>query len=55
MSMTEKNIAKQLEWRHQALFYALGPITTDIAPGYAPHHQWHLRNEGEKLMKIVRS
>jgi phosphomethylpyrimidine synthase len=25
---------KQLEWCHEAPFYTLGPLTTDIAPGY---------------------
>ena len=25
---------KQLEWCGQAAFYTLGPLTTDIAPGY---------------------
>jgi phosphomethylpyrimidine synthase len=27
-------MAKQLEWCHEAPFYTLGPLTTDIAPGY---------------------
>ncbi len=26
-------MAKQLEWRGEAPFYTLGPLTTDIAPG----------------------
>jgi len=30
----EENMAKQLEWCHEAPFYTLGPLTTDIAPGY---------------------
>jgi len=25
---------KQIEWCHEAPFYTLGPLTTDIAPGY---------------------
>ena len=25
---------KQLEWCDEAPFYTLGPLTTDIAPGY---------------------
>jgi phosphomethylpyrimidine synthase len=32
--MIEENMAKQLEWCHEAPFYTLGPLTTDIAPGY---------------------
>eukprot|EP00913_Durusdinium_trenchii_P020624 g19370.t1 len=28
------NMRKQLEWCHEAPFYTLGPLTTDIAPGY---------------------
>lgn len=27
-------MAKQLEWCGEAPFYTLGPLTTDIAPGY---------------------
>src|SRR5437762_9517260 len=34
MHMIEENMAKQLEWCHGAPFYTLGPLTTDIAPGY---------------------
>jgi phosphomethylpyrimidine synthase len=34
MHMIQENMAKQLEWCHQAPFYTLGPLTTDIAPGY---------------------
>jgi len=34
MYMIEENMAKQLEWCHEAPFYTLGPLTTDIAPGY---------------------
>ncbi len=34
MHMIEENMAKQLEWCGQAPFYTLGPLTTDIAPGY---------------------
>jgi phosphomethylpyrimidine synthase len=32
--MIEENMRKQLEWCHEAPFYTLGPLTTDIAPGY---------------------
>ena len=34
MHMIEENMDKQLEWCHEAPFYTLGPLTTDIAPGY---------------------
>ncbi len=34
MHMIEENMAKQIEWCHEAPFYTLGPLTTDIAPGY---------------------
>jgi phosphomethylpyrimidine synthase len=34
MHMIEENMAKQLEWCSEAPFYTLGPLTTDIAPGY---------------------
>jgi phosphomethylpyrimidine synthase len=34
MHMIKENIEKQLEWCDEAPFYTLGPLTTDIAPGY---------------------
>ncbi|MCU0772781.1 MAG: phosphomethylpyrimidine synthase ThiC, partial [Verrucomicrobia bacterium] len=34
MHKIEENMAKQLEWCGEAPFYTLGPLTTDIAPGY---------------------
>jgi phosphomethylpyrimidine synthase len=34
MHLIEENMIKQLEWCHEAPFYTLGPLTTDIAPGY---------------------
>lgn len=34
MHMIEENMKKQIEWCHEAPFYTLGPLTTDIAPGY---------------------
>jgi phosphomethylpyrimidine synthase len=34
MHMIEENMARQLEWCGEAPFYTLGPLTTDIAPGY---------------------
>ncbi len=29
-----ENMRNQLDWCHEAPFYTLGPLTTDIAPGY---------------------
>ena len=34
LHMIEENMVRQLEWCHEAPFYTLGPLTTDIAPGY---------------------
>jgi len=34
MNMIHENMTKQLETCHEAPFYTLGPLTTDIAPGY---------------------
>jgi phosphomethylpyrimidine synthase len=34
MHMIQENMRRQLEWCHEAPFYTLGPLTTDIAPGY---------------------
>jgi len=34
MHMIQVNMEKQLEECHEAPFYTLGPLTTDIAPGY---------------------
>ena len=34
MHMIQTNMEKQLEACHEAPFYTLGPLTTDIAPGY---------------------
>ena len=34
MHMIHENMEKQLEWCEEAPFYTLGPLTTDIAPGY---------------------
>ncbi len=30
----EENVARQIEVCHEAPFYTLGPLTTDVAPGY---------------------
>jgi phosphomethylpyrimidine synthase len=34
MHLIKENMEKQLEWCSEAPFYTLGPLTTDIAPGY---------------------
>ena len=34
MQMIKENMDLQLEWCKEAPFYTLGPLTTDIAPGY---------------------
>jgi phosphomethylpyrimidine synthase len=34
MHMIRENMDLQLKWCHEAPFYTLGPLTTDIAPGY---------------------
>ncbi len=34
MHKIKENVDLQLEWCHEAPFYTLGPLVTDIAPGY---------------------
>lgn len=34
LHLVPENMHKQLEWCHEAPFYTLGPLATDIAPGY---------------------
>jgi len=34
MQLIKENMDKQLQWCDEAPFYTLGPLTTDIAPGY---------------------
>ena len=34
MHLIKENMEKQIEWCAEAPFYTLGPLTTDIAPGY---------------------
>lgn len=34
MQLIKENMDKELEWCDEAPFYTLGPLTTDIAPGY---------------------
>ncbi|MBU42089.1 MAG: phosphomethylpyrimidine synthase ThiC [Spirochaetaceae bacterium] len=34
MNKIKENMDRQLEWCDEAPFYTLGPLTTDIAPGY---------------------
>jgi phosphomethylpyrimidine synthase len=30
----EMNVKREIEWCHEAPFYVLGPVVTDVAPGY---------------------
>ena len=49
LDLVKENIDLQQEWCHGAPFYTLGPLATDIAPGYdhitsaigASHIAWH--------------
>jgi phosphomethylpyrimidine synthase len=34
MHLIHENMTRQLEWCDEAPFYTLGPLTTDVAPGY---------------------
>ncbi|MCX7693577.1 phosphomethylpyrimidine synthase ThiC [Tepidimonas taiwanensis] len=34
MQLIRDNMRHELDWCHEAPFYTLGPLTTDIAPGY---------------------
>lgn len=34
LHLVPENMRKQLEWCHEAPFYTLGPLASDIAPGY---------------------
>lgn len=34
MHLIKENVDKEMEWCRQAPFYTLGPLVTDIAPGY---------------------
>ena len=34
MHLIRENVEKQLDWCGEAPFYTLGPLTTDVAPGY---------------------
>ena len=34
LHLVPENMRKQLEWGYEAPFYTLGPLATDIAPGY---------------------
>lgn len=34
MHLIQENMTKQLDWCGEAPFYTLGPLTTDVAPGY---------------------
>ena len=34
LHLIQENMQKQIDWCHEAPFYTLGPLTTDIGPGY---------------------
>jgi phosphomethylpyrimidine synthase len=51
MHMIEENMHKQLEWCHEAPFYTLGPLTTDIAPGYDHITSGHRRGD-DRLVRL---
>ena len=34
MNLIQENMDKQLDWCSESPFYTLGPLTTDVAPGY---------------------
>jgi phosphomethylpyrimidine synthase len=34
MDQIDMNVKKQMDWCHEAPFYVLGPLVTDVAPGY---------------------
>ncbi|HEV2970018.1 MAG TPA: phosphomethylpyrimidine synthase ThiC [Pirellulales bacterium] len=34
MDQIDMNVKRQIDWCHEAPFYVLGPLVTDIAPGY---------------------
>ena len=34
MDQIEMNVRREMEWCHEAPFYLLGPLVTDVAPGY---------------------
>jgi hypothetical protein len=50
MHMIKENMEKQLEYCDEAPFYTLGPLTTDIAPGY-DHYLCH-RTRNDWLVRM---
>ena len=42
----EMNVKKEMELCHEAPFYVLGPLVTDIAPGYDHITSCHRRDHG---------
>jgi hypothetical protein len=50
MHMIKENMEKQLEYCDEAPFYTLGPLTTDIAPGY-DHYLCH-RSRNDWLVRM---
>ena len=51
MHMIKENMEKQLEWCGEAPFYTLGPLTTDIAPGYDHITSAHRRRH-DRLVRL---
>ncbi len=51
MHMIQVNMEKQLKECHEAPFYTLGPLTTDIAPGLRPHHLRDWRGD-DRLVRV---
>ena len=45
MHKIKANMDKQLKVCHEAPFYTLGPLTTDVAPWLRPHYQRHRRGD----------
>ena len=43
MHLVKMNVEKERELCHEAPFYVLGPLVTDIAPGLRPHYERHRR------------
>ncbi len=51
MHLIQENMDRQLAVCHEAPFYTLGPLTTDIAPGLRPHHLGHRRRH-DRLVRL---
>ena len=51
MQMIRRNMTEELEHCHEAPFYTLGPLTTDIAPG---HDHFTSRMRGDDWLVWLR-